>query len=103
MLFVGIDIGKNNHVASMMDEYGKVVFKAFSFSNTTDGGNALFSKLSSYSSNPSDFEIGMEATGHFLSSLRKDSFSMLLIRSKPMAGAKVQKSVSGKTIPLILF
>ena len=64
MLFVGIDIGKNNHVASMMDEYGKVVFKAFSFS-TTDGGNALFSKLSSYSSNPSDFEIGMEATGHY--------------------------------------
>ena len=65
MLFVGIDIAKNNHVASMMDEYGKVVFKAFSFSNTTDGGNALFSKLSSYSSNPSDFEIGMEATGHY--------------------------------------
>ena len=65
MLFVGIDIGKNNHVASMMDEYGKVVFKAFSFSNTTNGGNALFSKLSSYSSNPSDFEIGMEATGHY--------------------------------------
>ena len=65
MLFVGIDIGKNNHVASMMDEYGKVVFKAFSFSNTTDGGNALFSKLSSYSSNSSDFEIGMEATGHY--------------------------------------
>ena len=65
MLFVGIDIGKNNHVASMMDEYGKVVFKAFSFSNTTDGGNALLSKLSSYSSNPSDFEIGMEATGHY--------------------------------------
>lgn len=55
MLFVGIDIGKNNHVASMMDENGKVVFKAFSFPNTTDGGNALFFKLSSYSSNPSDF------------------------------------------------
>lgn len=65
MLFVGIDIGKNNHVASMMDENGKVVFKAFSFSNTTDGGNALFSKLSSFSSDPSDFEIGMEATGHY--------------------------------------
>lgn len=65
MLFVGIDIGKNNHVASMMDENGKVVFKAFSFPNTTDGGDALFSKLSSYSSIPSDFEIGMEATGHY--------------------------------------
>ncbi len=65
MFFVGIDIGKNNHVASMMDETGKVVFKAFSFPNTSDGGNALFSKLTSYSSNTDDFEIGMEATGHY--------------------------------------
>ena len=65
MFFVGIDIGKNNHVASMMDDTGKVVFKAFSFPNTSDGGNALFSKLTSYSLKPSDFEIGMEATGHY--------------------------------------
>jgi transposase len=65
MFFVGIDIGKNNHVASMMDETGKAVFKAFSFPNTSDGGNALFSKLTSYSSNTDDFEIGMEATGHY--------------------------------------
>jgi len=49
----------------MMDETGKVVFKAFSFPNTFDGGNALFSKLTSYSSNIDDFEIGMEATGHY--------------------------------------
>lgn len=49
----------------MMDEAGKVVFKAFSFSNTSDGGNALFSKLSTYASDASDFEIGMEATGHY--------------------------------------
>lgn len=49
----------------MMDVTGKVVFKAFSFPNTSEGGNALFSKLSSFSSNPSDFEIGMEATGHY--------------------------------------
>lgn len=65
MFFVGIDIGKNNHVASMMDESGKVVFKAFSFPNTSDGGHALFSKLTSYSSSTDDFEIGMEATGHY--------------------------------------
>jgi transposase len=65
MFFVGIDIGINNHVASMMDESSKVIFKAFSFPNTFDGGNALFSKLTSYSSNIDDFEIGMEATGHY--------------------------------------
>lgn len=49
----------------MMDESGKVVFKAFSFPNTSDGGHALFSKLASYSPSPDDFEIGMEATGHY--------------------------------------
>ena len=65
MFFVGIDIGKNNHVASMMDDSGKIIFKAFSFSNTSDGVDALLSKLSSYSSNTADFEIGMEATGHY--------------------------------------
>ena len=65
MFFVDIDIGKNNHVASMMDESGKVVFKAFSFPNTSDGGHSLFSKLASYSPSPDDFEIGMEATGHY--------------------------------------
>ena len=65
MFFVGIDIGKNNHVASMMDESGKVVFKAFSFPDTSDGGEAFFSKLSSYSSDTASFEVGMEATGQF--------------------------------------
>ena len=49
----------------MMDDSGKVVFKAFSFPNTSDGGHALFSKLTSYSSSTDDFEIGMEATGHY--------------------------------------
>ena len=49
----------------MMDESGKVVFKAFSFPNTSDGGHALFSKLASYSPSSDDFEIGMEATGHY--------------------------------------
>ncbi|HML34167.1 IS110 family transposase [Sporomusa sphaeroides] len=62
MLYLGIDIGKNNHVASLLDEKGKVVFKAFSFSNSTDGANSLVEKISSYSST---LEIGMEATGHY--------------------------------------
>ncbi len=65
MLLVGIDIGKSNHVASMMDETGIAVFKAFSFPNTSVGGNALFSKLTPYSSNSADLEIGTEVTAHY--------------------------------------
>lgn len=65
MLYLGIDIAKNNHVASLMNEDGKTLFKAFSFTNTSDGGEALLSKLESFSRNTSDFVIGMEATGHY--------------------------------------
>lgn len=63
MLYLGIDIGKNTHVASLMDEKAKIIFKAFSFSNSTDGASSLIDKLAPYS--PCDIEIGMEATGHY--------------------------------------
>lgn len=65
MLYLGIDIGKNTHVASLINETSKPLFKAFSFSNTTNGANSLAEKLRSYINNPSEVEIGMEATGHY--------------------------------------
>lgn len=65
MLYLGIDIGKRNHIASLIDENSKVLFKAFSFSNTLDGANSLLEKLSIYINAQSDVEIGMEATGHY--------------------------------------
>lgn len=64
MLYLGIDIGKRNHVASLIDEKAKILFKAFSFSNTTDGANSLIEKLSAHT-DKSNVEIGMEATGHY--------------------------------------
>ena len=63
MYYLGIDIGKRNHVASLLNDDGKPVFKAFSFSNTTDGGENLLIKLQDFT--PSNVEIGMEATGHY--------------------------------------
>lgn len=65
MLYLGIDIGKNTHVASLINESAKPLFKAFSFSNTTEGANSLIEKLSAHISSPSEIEIGMEATGHY--------------------------------------
>lgn len=65
MLYLGIDIGKNNHVASLLDDNAKVLFKAFFFANTTDGGNSLIEKLNTYIKSVGDIEIGMEATGHY--------------------------------------
>ena len=63
-MYLGIDIGKRNHVASLIDENAKNLFKAFSFSNTTDGANSLLEKLSAHT-DKSNVEIGMEATGHY--------------------------------------
>lgn len=65
MLYLGIDIAKHNHVASLLDENAKPLFKAFTFSNTVDGANSLIEKLSSFITSVSDVEIGMEATGHY--------------------------------------
>ena len=62
MFFLGIDIGKNTHVASLMDDNGKTVFKAFSFPNSTIGATSLLDKLTPFSN---EIEIGMEATGHY--------------------------------------
>lgn len=65
MLYLGIDIGKNTHVASLLNETTKPLFKAFSFSNTTGGANSLLDKIRLNISDVSEVEIGMEATGHY--------------------------------------
>lgn len=63
MFYLGIDIGKNTHTASLVDDNAKIKFKAFSFSNTTEGGENLLQKLSSYPVN--EIEVGMESTGQY--------------------------------------
>lgn len=65
MFYLGIDIGKNTHVASMLNGDGKVIFKAFSFSNTVEGGESLLEKLKTLGIGSNELEIGMEATGHY--------------------------------------
>jgi transposase len=69
MLYLGIDIGKNTHVASLIDDNAKPLFKAFCFGNTTEGGESLITKLASHIASVSAVEIGMEATGHYWLSL----------------------------------
>lgn len=64
MFYLGIDIAKNTHVASLIDEKGKNIFKGFSFSNSTDGGKSLLDIIKKYV-DFSDVTVGMEATGHY--------------------------------------
>ncbi|MDA9429154.1 Transposase [Enterococcus mundtii 1A] len=65
MFYIGLDIGKRSHVASLMNDEGKIMFKGFSFPNTIEGGEKLLKKMYTFASSPDDFTIGMEATGHY--------------------------------------
>lgn len=65
MFYLGIDIGKNTHVASVMDASGKTVLKAFSFSNSIVGAQALLQRLNDSNIFPTVTKVGLEATGHY--------------------------------------
>lgn len=69
MHYLGIDVGKRTHVASMIDDSGKNMFKAFSFTNTTEGADSLTKRLDEFKLSSDDITIGMEATGHYWLSL----------------------------------
>lgn len=69
MFFIGIDIAKNNHEASIVDNEGKSLSKSISFSNSIRGCDRFLSFLSSFNIYPDIATIGMEATGHYWVSL----------------------------------
>ena len=65
MYFVGIDIAKKTHQAAIICSDGKLIGKPFKFPNTVDGFNLFLEKLTAVNTDLSQFEIGMEATGHY--------------------------------------
>lgn len=65
MYFVGIDIAKKTHQTAIICSDGTLIGKPFKFSNTVDGFNLFLEKLTAVNIDLSQFEIGMEATGHY--------------------------------------
>ncbi len=64
MYIIGIDIGKNNHEASIVDPQGNPIGRSLRFSNTHSGAEKLMQHITKHISNePCVF--GMEATGHY--------------------------------------
>ncbi|MBR6537602.1 MAG: IS110 family transposase [Lachnospiraceae bacterium] len=64
MYIIGIDIGKNNHEASIVDPQGTLIGRSLRFSNTHSGAEKLMQHITKHISNePCVF--GMEATGHY--------------------------------------
>lgn len=66
-IYIDIDIAKNLHYASIVDSYGEVLEKAFSFENNIEGFEILLPKGQEY-----DLEnciFGMESTAHYSNNL----------------------------------
>ncbi len=67
MFYLGIDIAKVNHVASLIAEDGTVLVKAIKFTNSNEGLQKLIDSISVYDS--SQIYCAMEATGTYWLSL----------------------------------
>ena len=67
MFYLGIDIAKVNHVASLIDFEGNVLIKAIKFTNSNEGFDKLLSSLNEY--DLVNILVSMEATGHYWLSL----------------------------------
>ena len=65
MVYIGIDIAKFKHFASVVSSDGKVIVKPFSFENSRQG----FMKLIEEIENFQDCLIGLESTGHYAENL----------------------------------
>lgn len=67
--FLGIDIAKTNHVASLINSNGDIVIRAIKFTNSNEGFNKLLNTIQDKLGDLSNIEIAMEATGHYWLSL----------------------------------
>ena len=65
MYYVGFDIAKENHYASIANSNGEVIQEAFLVKNSNNGFNYFMDKLNEHNINLSDCLVGMESTGHY--------------------------------------
>lgn len=63
MIYVGIDIAKTKHYASVVDSNGVILLEAFSFYNSKTGFEFFLEKLTPFDLSNSLF--GLESTGHY--------------------------------------
>lgn len=65
MFYIGFDIAKENHYASIANSNGEVIQEAFLVKNSNNGFNYFMDKLKEHNINISDCLVGMESTGHY--------------------------------------
>lgn len=67
MFYLGIDIAKVNHVASLINQDGSILVKAIKFTNSIEGLQKLLDSISNF--DKSQIYCAMEATGTYWLSL----------------------------------
>jgi len=65
MYYCGIDIGKHNHEASIIDSEGKALANSISFPNSKEGCEKVISLFAKFAVSTDSVVVGMEATGHY--------------------------------------
>ena len=63
MYYVGVDIAKNSHVASIMDDHGVVHLEALKFENNHGGFSRFLDSISEFPKE--ELLIGLESTAHY--------------------------------------
>lgn len=63
MFYIGVDIAKHIHFASVINSDGDVLIKPFSFDNSKSGFTYFLSKIKQF--NLESCLIGLESTGHY--------------------------------------
>ena len=106
MLFVGIDIAKRNHEASVIAQDGSVVRKAMRFANSQAGYNKFMDMVRSLKE---PVVFGMEATGHYwltlYTHLRNDGFTVYVInpiQSDALRGMYIRKTKTDSVDSVII-
>lgn len=106
MLFVGIDIAKRNHEASVIAQDGHVVRKAMRFANSQAGYNKFIDMVRGLSE---PVVFGMEATGHYwltlYTHLRNDGFTVHVInpiQSDALRGMYIRKTKTDSVDSVII-
>lgn len=67
--FLGIDIAKTNHVASLINNNGDIVLRAIKFTNSNEGFNKLLNTIQDKLGDLTNIEVAMKAKGHYWLSL----------------------------------
>lgn len=97
MIYVGIDIAKETHVAAAVDSDGVIIIEPFPFSNNHEGFKFLKSKLDSLDKN--NVLVGLESTAHYAENviffLHSLDFNLAVIN--PVQTAAMRKTGIRKT------